>query len=178
MSDPLPWTYTTSGIPERGISETRAASPDECAEVARVVDIVAVEDLSARYSLKPAGSGKYLLAGSLDARVVQACVVSLEPIPAVIAETFEIELCPAEKLAEATLVTPDEDMEILSTPDVAPFEDGVIRVGDLIFEVLAAALPPYPRKDDVTFDWVDPKTQAAPEVANPFAVLAKLKPKD
>ena len=66
------------------------------------------------------------------------------------------------------------DREVSSIPDTEPMTDGRIEAGKLIYEILSAALEPYPRKPGVEFDWVDPKLKDAGD-QGPFAALAKLK---
>lgn len=170
------WFHLTTDIAERGLSRTRQATAEECIELARELDILSCERLSATYDIKPSGAGRYRLAGSLDADVTQACGVTLEPVPARVSETFSIGLGPPEMLEEEEAPV-SGDREVSSVPDVEPIHDDRIEVGTILFGVLSAALPPYPRKDGAAFDWVDPKIAADPEAAGPFAALAKLKPK-
>ncbi|MDP1908904.1 MAG: DUF177 domain-containing protein [Hyphomicrobium sp.] len=157
------------------MSRTRKATPEECIELARELDILACESVSVDYIIKSLGKDRYRFSGTLEAAVAQACVVSLEPVPARISEAFSVELGPPEALDDEA--PPTGDREILSMPDVEPIEDGRIDVGTMVFGMISAALDPYPRRADAEFDWVDPKIKADPEAANPFAALAKLKPK-
>lgn len=167
------WFHLTPDIGENGLTVTRAATAEEETELARELDLISCE-LAATYTLTPVGAGRFRFAGKLDAAVTQPCVVTLEPVPAEIRETFSIELWPAETLPEEAPVAGDR--EVSSIPDVEPIADGRIEVGHLVFSLLSAALPPYPRKDGATFDWVDPKSTEE-GTANPFAALAKLKPR-
>lgn len=167
------WTLPVTDIGERGVSRTREATAEERIELARELDIASCESLSVRYDLKPLGSGRYRFAGTLAAEVTQSCVVTLEPVPARIAEEFSIALAPAELLEEPPA---SGDREVSTIADTEPITDGRIEVGALISAILSSALPPYPRKDGATFDWVDPKAAADPDSESPFADLAKLKP--
>lgn len=168
------WTHLVTDVGERGLSQARQASEEERIELARELDIPSCESLSARYEIKPLGAGRYTFAGTLDADVTQACVVTLEPVPARLSEAFAIELGPADVLEDASPVAGDR--EVSSIPDVEPIEDGRIDVGSMVFGILSAALPQYPRKPGAEFDWVDPKAAADSDGASPFAALAKLKP--
>ncbi|WP_439541398.1 YceD family protein [Hyphomicrobium sp.] len=169
------WTHETAEIGDRTLSRSRKATPEECIELARELDILACESVGVDYTIKSLGKDRYRFSGTLEASVAQACVVSLEPVLARISETFSIELGPPEALDDKA--PPAGDREILSMPDVEPIEDGRIDVGTMVFGMISAALDPYPRSPDAEFDWVDPKIKAEPEAANPFAALAKLKPK-
>lgn len=176
MTSALDWSHTTSTIGERGITETRTASPEELAEIARALDIVSAERFTATYEIKTLRKGHFRLKGTLEADVTQACILSLEPVQRQHAEDYSIELRPE---ADADDPEPTEgEIEILSLPDVEIYHDGRIEVGTLLVEILAAALDPYPKREGAEFDWVDPKAKGDDGKVNPFAVLAKLKPKD
>ncbi|HEX2839910.1 DUF177 domain-containing protein [Hyphomicrobium sp.] len=168
------WVHTVADLGERPISRKRQATEEERIELARELDIVSCESLDVAYEIKPLGKERYAFAGTLDAAVTQACVVTLEPIPARLKESFSIELRPPEVMEDEEPVAGDR--EVSSIADVEPIEDGRIEVGALIFAVMSAALVPYPRKPDAAFDWVDPKADD-PKTASPFAALAKLKPR-
>jgi uncharacterized metal-binding protein YceD (DUF177 family) len=169
------WFHLVTDGPDRAIETTRTATAEELIELARELDIPACERLRVAYEIRPLGNGHYRFSGTLEAEVTQACVVTLEPVPARLSETFAIELAPADELADEAPVIGDR--EVSSVPDTEPIEDGRIEVGTMVFGILSAALPPYPRKDGVEFDWVDPKIAADPDAASPFAALAKLKPR-
>jgi len=64
-------------------------------------------------------------------------------------------------------------------PEPEPIVAGQIAVGRVVFESLAAALEPYPRKPGAVLDWQAPlpADAAATTATSPFAVLANLKTK-
>jgi uncharacterized metal-binding protein YceD (DUF177 family) len=170
------WTHLVTDIPERGLSRSRTATEEERIELARELDITSGESLSVTYELKPRrAAGHFTLTGTLEADVTQACVVTLDPVPARLSEAFTVDLGPPEALDEEVPGTDDGERIVSSVPDIEPIEDGRIDVGAIVFGILSAALPQYPRKPGVEFDWVDPKADA--DTASPFAALAKLKPK-
>lgn len=169
------WQHLTAEIADRPLTRMREATEEERVELARELDIPSCESLRVSYTIKPAGNERFTFSGKLDAAVTQACVVSLEPVPAKISEDFAIDLAPAEELSGEEDV--EADREVLSLPDVEPIENGRIEVGAIVFGMLSAALDPYPRAPGIEFDWVDPKIAADPEAQSPFAALAKLKPK-
>lgn len=165
------WVHLVTEIGAASAPQTRIATDEERTELARQLEILSCEGLKATYRIKAQGSGCYLFSGSLDADVTQACVVSLDPVPARIEEDFSITLVPAATLEDEPVFVGDR--EVLSLPDTAPFAHGRIEAGSLIYEVLSAALDPYPRKPGAEFDWIDPKLKD--EDAGPFAALGKLK---
>ncbi len=169
------WFHLVTDIPERGLDATRTATAEELIELARELDIPSCGRVRVAYEIKPLGDGHYRFAGTLEAEVTQACVVTLDPVPARLTEKFAIALAPAAELADEEPVLGDR--EVSSVPDTEPIEDGRIEVGTMVFGILSAALPPYPRREGAEFDWVDPKIAADPDGASPFAALAKLKPR-
>ncbi len=169
------WVHPIAEIGERTIVRERKATAEERVELSRELDILSCDSLDVTYEIKPLGKERYRFEGKLEAAVTQACVVTLEPVPASLSEAFSIKLGPPEELDDAAPVAGDR--EVSSIPDVEPIEDGRIEAGALIYAVMSAALDPYPRKADASFDWVDPKMKDDPGPESPFAALSKLKPK-
>jgi uncharacterized metal-binding protein YceD (DUF177 family) len=112
--------------------------------------------------------------GRISAEVVQACVVTLDPVPARIDERFEVDFLEGVQPAVTDL---ELDAEAAEAPEPAP--DGWIDLGELAAEQLGLAMDPYPRKPDaeVPAAWkAEPSDEpVAAERPNPFAVLEKLK---
>lgn len=169
------WVHLVTDAGELNAKRTREASEEERIELARELDIPACDALKVVYTLTPLGKGRFRFAGTLDAAVTQTCVVTLEPVPARVSEPFSVEFGPAELLEDETVV--GGEREISAVPDIEPIAEGRIEIGTVVFGVLSAGLPAYPRAPGAAFDWVDPKASADPEAEKPFAALAKLKPK-
>jgi uncharacterized metal-binding protein YceD (DUF177 family) len=167
------WIHLVTDVGDLKVKRTREATPEERVELARELDILDCDALKVSYTLTPLGRDRFQFEGLLEAAVKQACVVSLEPVAAEISEPFSVEFGPPEAFEDEA---PSGDREVLSIPDVEPITDGRIEVGTVVFGLLSAALPQYPKKAGAEFDWVDPKA-ADPEKTSPFAELAKLKPK-
>jgi uncharacterized metal-binding protein YceD (DUF177 family) len=165
----LAWSHETTEIPERGLKRARSATEAERVALAKALDLVACEALDANYQIVPTTSGHWEVTGGLDAAVTQACVISLEPVAARVAETFSVEF-----RRDAGLETPDAEREVLSGSDIELLDGDRIDIGRIVYETLSAGLDPYPRKAGAEFDWADPKAGAA-DSANPFVVLKKLK---
>ena len=172
----LAWDHAVHDIPESGLSAQREATPDELARIARALDLIACTSLKTEYAIAPTVGGHYRLSGRLRAEVSQACVVTLEPIDSTIEEAFEAVFWPQEHMPapeSGELVVDDE-------PEREPIVAGQIAVGRVVFESLAAAIDPFPRKPGAVLDWQSPAPADAPgsKPESPFAVLANLKPKD
>jgi hypothetical protein len=174
ISAPITWTHGTDGIAEQGITVERAATAEERAALAIALDLVACERLEARYTIQPRAHGQFLATGTVEAAVVQSCVVTLEPVSSRFVEPFEIDFYPPERLPKPGL----GEVDVLTAPDCEPIEEGLIPIGRIIYEHVATGIDPYPRKEGAVFQWPDREARPNDEQRHsPFGVLAKLKPK-
>jgi hypothetical protein len=170
MTGEIMWDHPTQDIPEAGLTVERAADSGERERIAAAIDLTACVKLEARYSITPLSLGRYKLAGDLHAELEQACVVTLEPVASTIDETFAVIYWPPEVMPEP----PDGQVDIDGEPDAEPIRSGQIDAGRIVFETLAAAVDPFPRRAGATFEGPLSSPQAdRPE--SPFAVLASLK---
>jgi uncharacterized metal-binding protein YceD (DUF177 family) len=150
------------------------ASPQECAAIARRLDLIALRDFRVVGRLDVVRRGRIT---SFDARltavVTQTCIVTLDPVQASIDEVIEVRLLSqSETRAQQELdIDIDED-------DIEITETGIVDVGDIAVQYLALALDPYPRSPGAA-EVVLPVEGADDETtpANPFDVLKKLKDK-
>lgn len=158
-------------IGEAGLAQTVVAKPQEFEAIASYLDLAALKALSGEFALTRWRGKGVRLTGKLVADVVQTCVVTLEPIDAHIEAEFERRFLPPDKLERE----PEEDGEIVVDPTAEDPPEPLtheLDLGEILIEELALNLDPYPRKAGVEFH----ESQDAPR-DNPFAVLAKLKPK-
>lgn len=173
-SSPLAWHHPLNSIGTRGASADRQATAAEREHLSSELGALSFDAFHSRYTITAQSGGCFLLAGDFTAKLTQACVVTLEPVEQNIAETFSVKFAPPHKMPE-----PDtKERSVLDEPDIEMLTGDSIDAGRVIFELLNAAIDPYPRKDKVQFDWQDP--QSGPEIGeamNPFAALAKLKTK-
>ena len=163
----LDWKHDTRAIPGAGLSTTREATAVERAAVAAAMDLVGCARLVARYEITPAAADRFVLTGAVDVAVTQTCVVTLEEIERRYSAPLDVEFWPAEILADEA----DGDIDPLGA-DREPIEDGRIDVGRIVYEELASAIDPFPRRDGAAVDWEDKEGAAR---THPFAQLARLK---
>jgi uncharacterized metal-binding protein YceD (DUF177 family) len=135
-----------------------------------------MDSLNDSFTLKRVRRDLVRVKGRLSAELVQACVVTLDPVPARIDERFEVDFVEDAQPAVADL---ELDVEGAEAPEPAP--DGRIDLGELAAEQLGLAIDPYPRKADaaVPAEWTTETAAEPTPVArpNPFAELEKLKAK-
>lgn len=99
------------------------------------LNIPAVDTLTCRFTLGVQGKA-VMAAGELDARVVQDCVVTLEPVSQSVREAFAVRFVPEGE------ETDDDDPD---SPDEVTYGGGRLDLGEAAVEQLALALDPYPR---------------------------------
>ncbi|HEY1383648.1 MAG TPA: DUF177 domain-containing protein [Dongiaceae bacterium] len=155
--------------------EIRATEKERTA-LAERFGLVSLDSLTASFTLKRVRRDLVRVKGRLSAELVQACVVTLDPVPARIDERFEVDFLEGAQPAVADL---ELDVEGAEAPEPAP--DGRIDLGELAAEQLGLAIDPYPRKADaaVPAEWTT-EVAAEPTLVtrpNPFAALEKLKAK-
>ena len=150
-----------SRIGAAGLTLLVKASPEECAELARRMDIPAIHALSCAYTLNAGATDPAAIeaTGHLRARVTRECVVSAEDFEMDVADDFHVRFVPAG--VEPDDADPDDDDEI-------PYEGDVLDLGEATAEQLGLALDPYPRIEGA----VAPEGGPDP---SPFAALARLK---
>lgn len=168
-------------LPGEGRYVRLAPSEVERMAIAKRLGLLGLPSFEGKVHLRPTkGGGRGVkVTGILSAKVVQACVVSLEPVEGEVAEEFEAEFGPVEEAVNVELTLEDED-------PVEPFEDRGIDIGELAVQHLSLSLDPYPRAEGVAVDDLlkgDGGKKAAEVVtlnapSGPFAELAKLKRKD
>jgi uncharacterized metal-binding protein YceD (DUF177 family) len=147
------------------------AAPAERAAVARRLGLLALDSLTARVELRRLRGGLVRVAGRVEAAVVQACVVTLEPVPARVAADFAA-IYAAGPVAEERVANVAADAE--DPPE--PMVDGKIDLGETAVQQLAVALEPYPRSPgaEVPAEYAGADADDG-RPGGPFAALAGLK---
>jgi uncharacterized metal-binding protein YceD (DUF177 family) len=167
--------FKTDEISSKGTSGSLEVTAQDCAAIAKALDLLSLDSMRMDFKLHQSGRGRFKLKAHLVADVTQSCVLTLETIESKVDEQFTIEFWPPEDVAQLELEAGEAGMDVpLDGPE--PIVEGRIDVGQMAYEHFAAALDPYPRKPDVSFDWKDPKADPDSEDGNkPFAELARLK---
>ncbi|HEV2550152.1 MAG TPA: DUF177 domain-containing protein [Stellaceae bacterium] len=154
----------TSRLPEGGTDMAIAASPAECAALARRFSLLALDRLEAALHLEWVARRLLRLEATLSAEVVQECVVTLEPVRSQVEDRFVLLYGPASETSDVML---REDEEVLE-----PIVDDQIDLGEAVAQQLSLAIDPFPRASGA----------AAPSgpgegIVSPFAALAKWRKK-
>ncbi|WP_417317655.1 YceD family protein [Emcibacter sp.] len=170
-------------LPQSGRGFKIEATPEEEAALAERFGVIAVENLKSECVLKPVRGQKavrFQLDASFSARVVQACSVTLEPVPEDVAGSFTVYFVDEDfdELVERQEIEFAYDEE-----DIEPLIGQVIDLGEQLAQHLSLSMNPYPRKqgakgDELGYEILqeDDETLVA-EKKNPFEVLKTLKHK-
>ena len=165
-------------VPQTGRTVRLTPDAETRQAIAARLTLLDLPALDGTATAKPSPDGKSIcVSGEFTATVVQACTVTLNPVPAEIAEAFAADFGPDEEAVNLDLTLEDAD-------PVEPFEADGIDLGELLVQHLSLALDPYPRLPDAAMedvlkglgDKADRISLNAP--SGPFAALAKLKAKD
>jgi uncharacterized metal-binding protein YceD (DUF177 family) len=152
-------------LPRGGKTVAIDANAEERAALARRFGLIALDDLRAKLTLTPGRGDTVLVGGTLSAAVVQRCVVTLEPLPAVIEDEIEAVFADGEDSHDV----PEIEVDPMAA-EVEPLVGGRIDLGELVAQHLSLALDPYPRSPDAPPPPAEePETPVARR--NPFAVL-------
>jgi uncharacterized metal-binding protein YceD (DUF177 family) len=91
--------------------------------------------------------------GRVRANIVQSCVVTLDPVPSEIDESFEQIFVPENsKLARRPANDAGEMVLDPDGPDLPEsFTGDTIDAGEVVTEFAALAIDPYPRKEGIEF---------------------------
>lgn len=172
MTDPAPHILRLADLPSR--KPTRfALRPEEGARasLAAELGISGIERLGFTGALTPKGRSDWALEAALDARVVQTCVVTAEPVATDLTETVE-------RIYIADLPEPEGDEVEMPEDDRVEALPDTLDLSAVMAEALSLSLPLYPRVPGASFGQIDhaaPGTEAlTDETAKPFAGLADL----
>jgi hypothetical protein len=157
-----------------GASEHLVANESERAALATRLGLVRLLSLEAALDLRVWRGCGLEVEGVLKARLVQTCVVSLEPLASAIEVPIRAQYLPAAMVpADSPEATEDALNPFAADPPELIPEGGHLDFGELVTQHLAVAIDPYPRRAGVEFS--AHLEGAAPPEQGPFAKLAALK---
>ncbi len=155
--------------------EKIVANKSECEALAKRLEIPAVLALSAELTMERVEDAKQLVdvRGTLTAKVVQSCVVTLEPVTQDVVAPFDT-LFASEGYVQRWLK--DNPHDEYEAPEAL---DGTwLDMGELVTQFLILELDPYPRCEGVELPAVISLDEPAEEKQLPFAILKTLTAKD
>lgn len=175
MSDiersPISFPIDVRRLPQKGFPLVIEPDAKALVALARAHDIVSVERFRAELLLQNWKRGGVIVTGRVRAEIVQECVVTLEPMGAVIDEAVETIFVPDGSPLVREDVAEGELFLSADGPDGPETFDGQsIDAGALAEEFFALGIDPYPRKPGAAL----PGNGAGDAEASPFATLRHL----
>lgn len=163
MSLPVALDNLADGEP---LALTLEATPEQRAALAARLGAIEIRSLAAAIRVVRAGAARLRVDIDYRADVVQCCVVTLEPVPATIEESFTQAFLRETRPSDGAAGANDE-VRIDPGEEAETIEEDHLDVGELLAQCLSLALDPYPRKQGASFAGFN-TDEGAP---SPFAAL-------
>jgi uncharacterized metal-binding protein YceD (DUF177 family) len=138
------------------------ATPNERQQLSRRFGLLALDRLSAVVELRRQAGGVILLEATFEADFVQACTLTLEPVPGGISDRFALVYGPISEQRHEIERGVDE-------PAFEPLEGDTIDIGEAVAQELSLSLPLCPRHPEAGIE-----VELSEELSGPFASLARL----
>ena len=134
-----------------------AASEGERVALAKRFGFLGLPAFSARVTVDRRTGGQVVVEGRLRGKIVQACILTLEPVTQDLDETFRIVF----RQDAQDERDPESGEAVLSAQADAPepLTGNLLDVGEIVAEQLSLAADPYPRRPGVTLEDVMPKAR-------------------
>ena len=141
-----------------------SANDEELKNIARRLGIQDLEELSAKLNIERDPSGLRLhVQGNLKAKVIQACVVTGDPVEGWVEEDFEAWYADQDQTVSFVKAKQDretrkghQEIEMIEeSEDPEPIIGGVLDAGELVTQYLSLAINPYPHAEGAHYDYGD-----------------------
>ncbi|MCK6418188.1 MAG: DUF177 domain-containing protein [Alphaproteobacteria bacterium] len=162
-------------------------TPPEAKKLAKRLGLLSLESLKAQVTIERTRGRVFHVSGKLTAEVVQACVLTGEPIAATVKDNFEAWYAdPAQAVSlskarrERDIAKGNVEMPLLEeAEDPEPLVEGNIDLGEMVTQFLSLAIDPYPHAKGAKLlqSGKSKKAAADEDFANPFAGLKAWKAK-
>jgi uncharacterized metal-binding protein YceD (DUF177 family) len=157
------------------------ASDGERAALAKRFGFLGLPAFSARVTVDRRPGGQVVVEGRLRGRIVQACVLTLDPVTQDLDDAFRLVF--TKDLAEDRDAESGETVLSAQADAPEPLSGNLLDVGEIVAEQLSLAADPYPRRPGAKLEDVLPKPRGGgrkgspDQRRHPFAGLAALRDK-
>ncbi len=177
MTFALAYPISVRSLPAKGIRVHLCANKKECIHLAQNHDLIEVKSCEGNFHIFPWKKRGVRVKGLLQARILQLCVVTLEPLENILCENIEVVFVPEDSNLMKPKISEDTgelflDVEGLDTPEV--FYDDKIDIGAIMEEFFELSINHYPRKERIKMDMVE-NLEEAEQKFSPFSVLKNWK---
>lgn len=170
---PFSYPVKVGHISANAVAIHLEANATERSGLAKMWNVLEVSSLEADLQVARWKKDGVKIKGEVRAKIVQACVVTLEPVESLIEEPVEAIFVPeGSRLAR---IAANDSGEMVLDPDGPDIPDvftgDTIDAGGVVAEHVAMAIDPYPRKQGASFGERIESTDKDDARPNPFAVL-------
>lgn len=151
---PVSFVANVARLPQKGLPVLVEADERQRALLAEEHELLSVESYRAELLVAPWKRNGVKVSGRVEADITQACIVTLDPVPAHIDEPVEALFLPEQsKLGREGFEGGGEIVLDADGPDSPEtFSGDTIDVGALAEQFFGLAIDPYPRKPGASLD--------------------------
>ncbi|RFC65638.1 DUF177 domain-containing protein [Mesorhizobium denitrificans] len=168
---PVSFTVNVARLPQKGMPVRIDATEKQRAELAEVHELQQVDSFVANLLVAPWKRNGVKVTGRVQAKIVQSCVVTLEPVENKIDEEIDSVFLPeSSKLGREGFGIGGEivlDAEGPDSPET--FSGDLIDVGALAEEFFGLGIDPYPRKQGASIEASEEEDAHEAEEGGSFA---------
>ncbi|GHC79736.1 YceD family protein [Limoniibacter endophyticus] len=172
---PIHYDVDVVRLPSKGIRVRIEADEAQRTALAKIHELISVDSFYAEMVVTQWKKKGAKVSGRFSARIVQECVVTLEPLETLLEDDFEGLFVPENSPLSRPASIVDGEMLLDAEGPDAPeeFAGTTVDVGAFAEENFVLAIDPYPRKEGAE---VQQEVEELRE-ESPFAKLAALKTK-
>ncbi|WP_317993322.1 YceD family protein [Bartonella gliris] len=177
MTFALAYSISVRSLPLKGIRVHICADQRECAHLAKNHDLVEVKSCEGEFHILPWKKRGVRVKGFLRARIIQLCVITLEPLENNLYENIEVVFVPEDSNLMKPKISEDTGELFLDAegPDIPEvFYGDKIDIGAVMEEFFELSINRYPRKEGINMSMVE-NLEEAEQKLSPFSVLKSLK---
>lgn len=173
---PVAFVVHVGTLPKRGLPVAIEADAAQRAALAEAHGLAAVERFDAALTVAPWRGDGVRVSGRVEARIVQRCVVTLEPVVSALSEEVSaLFVPPRSRLARRERDAGEMVLDPEGDDPPEPLQGDRLDVGAVAEEFFALAIDPYPRKQGAALDAATTEAEGA-ETGGPLSAgLAKLR---
>lgn len=170
---PVSFHVNVQRLPKKGMPVDIDADSRALSALAAAHGLVGVRSFSARLHVTSWKAGGVRVDGRVRADLIQQCVVTLDPVEAVIDEEVSALFVPEGSRLALRPVQQDQEMMLDPEGPDAPetFSGAEIDVGALAEEFFALAIDPYPRRQGAEADSTVEEGETLGPLAEKLALL-------
>ncbi|KEC55028.1 hypothetical protein [Bartonella koehlerae] len=177
MTFALAYPISVRSLPAKGIRVHICADQQECTHLAKNHDLVEVKFCEGEFYILPWKKRGVRVKGLLQARIIQLCVITLEPLENILYENIEIVFISEDSNLIKQKISEDTgelflDVEGLDTPEV--FYGDKIDIGAVMEEFFELSINHYPRKEGTHMSMIE-NLEEYEKKLSPFSVLKSWK---